>query len=113
GGEDPRRGGRACGARRPKAGADLDAVEMDGNPAMGSDFDGPQRTIAAGAVVLGGTRAPGTDENSRLLSPRLLLGALLPDRMLLQLVQNLRRADRHAVSVSCQSPAAGRERIAS
>src|SRR5215475_3645713 len=85
---------------------------MDGNPAVGSDFDGSQRTIAAGAVVLGGAGDAGTDENARLLSPRLLLGALLPDRMLLQLVQDLRRANRHAVSVSCRSPAAGRERIA-
>src|SRR5262245_34146635 len=104
--------GDAIGRRRPNAGADLDAVAMDGNPAIGSDFDGCQRAIASGAVVLGGTRDAGTDENSRLLSPRLLLGALLPDRMLLQLVQDLRRADRHAVSVSCQSPPAGRERIA-
>src|SRR5262245_61930716 len=81
--------GDAIGRRRPDAGADLDAVATDGNPAVGSDFDGSQRTIATGAVVLGGTRDAGTDENSRLLSARLLVGALLPDRMVLQLIQNL------------------------
>src|SRR5215472_9336664 len=86
---------------------------MDGNPAVGSDFDGSQRTIAAGAVVLGGAGDAGTDENARLLSACLLLGSLLPDRMLPQLIQDLRSADRHAVRVSCQGPAAGRERIAS
>src|SRR5262245_59996542 len=104
--------GNAIGRRRSNAGADLDAVAMDGNPAIRSDFDGSQRTIAAGAVVLGGTRDPGTDENSRLLSPRLLLGALLPDRMPLQLVQDLPRAERHAVSVSLPGSAARRETLA-
>src|SRR5262249_57344623 len=80
--------GDAIGRRRPDAIADLDAVATDGNPAVGSDFDGSQRTIAAGAVVLGGAGDAGTDENS-CLSARLLVGALLPDRMLLQLIQNL------------------------
>ena len=100
------------GGRRPNAGAHLDVVTMDGDPAVGIDFDGCQRAVASGAVVLGGASDAGTDENSRLLSARLLLGTLLPDRMLLQLIQDLRRADRHDVGVSRHGPAAGRERIA-
>src|SRR5215831_20860060 len=100
------------GGRCPNAVADLDAVTADGDPAVRRDFDASQRTVPSGAVVLGGTRDAGTDKNSRLLSARLLIGALLPDRMLLQLVQDLRRADRHAVRVSCQGPATGRERVA-
>src|SRR5262249_39016967 len=89
-----------------------DVVTMDGDPAFGIDLDGPQRTVASGAVVLGRASDAGTDQNSRLLSPRLVLGALLPDRMLLELIQDLRRADRHDVGVSRHGAAAGRERVA-
>src|ERR1700730_13013061 len=99
------------GGRCPNAVAHLYAVTADGDPAIRRDFDGPQRTVPSGAVVLGGTRDAGTDENSRLLSACLLVGTLLPDRMLLQLIQDLRGADRHAVGVSCHGPAAGLERI--
>ena len=79
---------------------------------VGSDLDGSQHRIPSGAVVLAGGGDAGPDEDSRLPSARLLLGALVPDRMLLQLVQDLRGADRHAVRVSGHDPAAGRERVA-
>jgi hypothetical protein len=49
---------------------------MDGNPAVGVDFDGGQRTVCSGAVVLGGASDAGADESFRLLSARLLLGTL-------------------------------------
>ena len=39
-------------------------------------------------------------------------GALLPDRMLLQLVENFRRADRDDVRIARHGPAAGLERVA-
>ena len=55
---------------------------------------------------------PVPTSNARLLAARFLFGALLPDRMLLQLVQNLRRADRDAVRISRHRPAAGLERVA-
>jgi len=100
------------GERCSNAGAHLDVVTMDGDPAVGSNFDRCERTVASGAVVLRSASDAGTDENSPLLSARLLLGPLLPDRMLLQLVQDLRRADRNDVGVSRHGPAAGRERIA-
>src|SRR6266851_7065301 len=99
------------GRRRPNAVAHLGVVTTDCNMAVRSDFDRSHRTVPSGAVVLGGTRDAGTDENSRLLSACLLVGTLLPDRMLLQLIQDLRGADRHAVGVSCHGPAAGLERI--
>src|SRR5260221_13239979 len=100
------------GRRRAHAVAHLGVATTDCNMAVRSDFDRSHRTAPSGAVVLGGARDAGTDENSRLLSARLLLGTLLPNRMLLQLSQDLWSADRHAVSVSCHDPAAGRERIA-
>ena len=100
------------GYRCSNAGAHLDVVTMNGDPAVGINFDGCQRTVASGAVVLSRASDAGTDEKSRLLSARLLLGALLPDRMLFQLVQDLRSADRHDVGVSRHRPAAGRERVA-
>ena len=50
-------------------------------------------------LVLGGDRDASADENSRLLSTRFLFGALRPDRMLLQLIQDFGRADRHDVGV--------------
>src|SRR5262249_59913652 len=79
----------AIGYRCSNAGAHLDVVTMDGDPAVRREFDGCQRTVASGAVVLGHASDAGTDENS-LLCARLLLGALLPDRMLLQLIEDLR-----------------------
>src|SRR5262247_3284919 len=99
------------GGRRPDAVAHLYAVTADGDPAIRGDLDGSQRSVPSGAVVLGDTRDAGTDESSRLLSACLLVGTLLPDRMLLQLVQDLRGADRHAVSVSRDGAAAGLERV--
>ena len=79
---------------------------------VGSDLDGSQYRIPSGAVVLAGAGDARTDENSSLLPARLLLRALVPDRMLLQLIQDLRGADRHAVGVSGHDPAAGRQRVA-
>src|SRR5271169_97915 len=95
------------GQRCPNAIAHLGAVAIDGNLTVGSDFDGSQARVPSGAVVLGGTRDAGTDENSRLLSARLLVGALLPDRMLLQLIEDFGRADRHDVGVPRRGPVAG------
>src|SRR5262249_32337199 len=111
-GDGPQMRRDSVGRRCPNAVANLDAVARDGNPAVGTDFDASQRTVPSGAVVLGGTRDAGTDENARLPSARLLIGALLPDRMLLQLIQDLRGADRHDVGVSRHGAAAGRERVA-
>src|SRR5262249_57478607 len=91
------------------AGANVEVVRVDGDRACGINLDGPQDTIASGAVVLGRAGDAGTDENSRLSSARLLLGPFLPDRMLLQLIQDLRGADRHDVGVSRPVAAAGLE----
>ncbi len=87
------------GQRRSETVAHLSAVAINGNLTVGRDFDGSQARVTAGAVVLGGARDAGTDENSRLLSTRFLLGALRPDRMLLQLIEDFGRADRHDVGV--------------
>ena len=76
------------------------------------DFHASQRTVRAGAVILGGAGDAGADEDPALRRARFLLRALLPDRMLLELVENLRRADRDAVRISRHGPAAGLERIA-
>ena len=87
------------GQRRSETVAHLSAVAINGNLAVGPDLDGCQASVTAGAVVLGGDRDASTDENSRLLSTRFLFGALRPDRMLLQLIQDFGRADRHDVGV--------------
>src|SRR5262249_48826590 len=102
----------SIGYRCSNAGSHLDVVTMDSDPAFGINLDGPQRTIASGAVVLGRASDAGTAQNSRLLSACLLFSALLPDRMLFQLIQNLRGADRNDVGVPRQSAAAGRQRVA-
>src|ERR1700741_136903 len=87
------------GQRRSETVAHLGAVAPDADPTVGVDLGGSQASVAAGAVVLGGDRDAGTDENSRLLSARLLFGALRPDRMLLQLIEDFGRADRHDIAV--------------
>src|SRR5262245_54897458 len=74
------------GYRCSNAGAHLDIVAVDGDPSVGREVDGRQSAVASTAVILGGTSDAGTDKNSRLLSAGLLLGALLPDRVSLQLV---------------------------
>src|SRR6266498_5555872 len=53
------------GYRCSNAGAHLDVVTMDGDPAFGIDLDGPQRSVASAAVVLGRASDAGTDQNSR------------------------------------------------
>lgn len=78
------------GNRCPNAVAYLYAVTADCDSAIRRDFDGSQRAVPSSAVVLGGTCDAGTDENPRLLSACLLVGTLRPDRMLLQLIQDLR-----------------------
>jgi hypothetical protein len=81
-------------------------------PALRIDFHGPQRTVRAAAVILGGAGDAGADDDPALLPARFLVGALLPDRVLLELVQNLRRADRNTVCVSRHGLPAGLERVA-
>ena len=100
------------GRRCPDSVADFGGVATDRDMTVGSDLDGSQYRIPSGAVVLAGAGDARPDENSRLPPARLLLRALVPDWMLLQLIQDLRGADRHAVSVSGHDPAAGRERVA-
>ena len=87
------------GQRGSETVAHLSAVAIYGNPTVGPDFDGSQARVTAGAVVLGSARDAGTDENSRLLSARFLRGALRPDRVLLQLIEDFGRADRYDVGV--------------
>ena len=79
-------GSDAIGRRRAKPGADLGGIDADGDPAGRINFHRAARTIGAGAVILGGTSDPGTDEQSRLPSARLRRSALAPDRVLLELV---------------------------
>ena len=98
-----------------KRGADtvahLGMITIDRNLAVGRQLNTPKRTIGAGTVVLGHTRNTGTDEHA-LRRGRFLLRALLPDRMLLELVQDFSGADRNAVGITGHGPALGRERIA-
>ena len=100
------------GERRPDAVAHLDVIAMDRDPALRVDFHRPSEAVRAGAVDLGDASDAGADEHAGLAPARLLLGPLPPDRMLFQLVQNLRRADRDGVRISRHGPAALLERIA-
>ena len=54
------------GERRPDAVAHLDVIAMDRDPALRVDFHRPQRTVRAGAVVLGDASHAGADEHARL-----------------------------------------------
>ena len=99
------------GKRGADAVAHLGMIAIDGDLAVGRQFDTPQRTIGTGAIVLGHTRNTGTDEHA-LRRGRFLLRALLPDRMLLELVEDFSGADRNAVGIAGHGPALGRERIA-
>src|SRR5262245_28763900 len=49
------------GDRCSNAGAHLDVVAMDGDPAVGSNLDGSQGSVASAAVVLGSASDSGTD----------------------------------------------------
>ena len=71
----------------------LHAVAVDRDAAARVDLDRAERAVRAGAVILGAASHAGADDKP-LLCPRLLFGALPPDRMLFQLVEDLRRADR-------------------
>ena len=101
----------SVGERGADAVAHLGMIAIDRDLAVGRQFDTPQRTIGAGAIVLGHTRNAGTDEHARRRG-RFLLRALLPDRMLLELVEDFSGADRNAVGITGHGPALGRERIA-
>src|SRR5579863_2144238 len=92
--------------------AHVDMVGMDGDPALRVDFDDALRTIRAATVILGGDGDAGTDGEPALLAARFLLRALAPDRVLLDLVQKLRRTDGITVSVSGDDLAAALERVA-
>src|ERR1700733_12671432 len=105
-------GPHAVGQRRADTVAHVDMIGMDGDPALRVDFDRALRAVRAAAVVLGGCGDAGTDGEPALLAARSLLRALLPDRVLLDLVQKLRRADGNTVSVSGHDPAAALERVA-
>jgi hypothetical protein len=54
---------------------------MDGNASLRIDFNSPQRTIGAGAVIFVGAGYSCAYENTRLSSARFLGGAVAPDRM--------------------------------
>ena len=72
-GDATQMGGHAAGGCRSNAVTHLGAIAIDSDLTIGRDFDGSQRSIASGAVVLGRTGDAGADENSRLLSTRPLL----------------------------------------
>src|ERR1700726_2929472 len=105
-------GRHPIGQRRADAVAHIDMIAMDGDPALRIDFHRAQRAVRAATVILGGAGDAGADDDPALLPARLLLGALLPDRVLLDLVENLRRAEADNVGISGQVPAAGLERVA-
>src|SRR6202167_3396595 len=100
------------GQRRADTVAHVDMIGMDGDPALRVDLHRALRTVRAAAVILGGGGDAGTDGEPALVAARFLLRALAPDRVLLDLVQKLRRADGNAVSVSRYDPAAALERVA-
>src|ERR1700693_2719696 len=87
-------------------------IAADGDAALRIDFHSSQGTVRAATVILGGAGDAGADDDPALLPARLLLAALLPDRVLLKLVQNLRRADRDTVWNAGHGLAAGRDRVA-
>jgi len=90
-GDAAQMGRHPVGKRRADAVAHIDVVAVDGNPTLRIDLHRSQRAIPAGAVILGGARDTGADHHPALRA-RLLLAALLPDRVLLELVQDLRCA---------------------
>ena len=101
----------AIGQGRPDAVAHLDMVAVDRDMALRIDFDRAQRAVRTGAVILGDAGDAGADEDAALRSC-LLPGAVAPDRMLLQPVQDLGRADRDGVGIAGHRPAADLEGIA-
>src|ERR1700732_5471797 len=105
-------GRHPVGQRRADAGAHIDMIAVDGDPALRIDFHRAQRAVRAATVILGGAGDAGADDDPALMPACSLLAALLPDRMLLKLVQNLRRADRDSVSNAGHVLATGRERVA-
>jgi hypothetical protein len=93
-------GRHPVGQRRADAVAHIDVIAVDGDPASRVDFHRRLRAVRSGAVILGDASHAGADDDPALLAARFLLGALLPDRMLLQLVQDLGRADGDDVRIS-------------
>ena len=87
-------GRHPVGKRRPDAVAHVNVIAVDGDPALRIDFHPAERTVRAGAVILVGAGHAGADSDPALLPARFVHGALLPDRVTLELVENLRRADR-------------------
>src|SRR6266853_5507454 len=104
-------GRHPVGQRRADAVAHIDMIAVDGDAALRIDFHRAQRAVRAATVILGSAGDAGADDDPALLPARFLLGALLPDRVPLDLVQNLRRADRDAVWISGHGPTAGLERV--
>ncbi len=100
------------GKRGSDAVAHLHMIAIDRDSAVRAEFHTPERTIRAGAVVLGDAGNAGTDKSSVLLRTGFFQRALLPDRMLFELVQNLGGANRNAVRISRHGPAIRLERIA-
>ncbi len=88
----------AVGERGADAVAHLDGIGMDRDPAVRVDLHRAQRAVGAGAVVLGRAGHAGPDQRSRLARARLLRGAVAPDRVRLELVENLRRAHRNRLA---------------
>ena len=99
------------GERGADAVAHLDMVAIDRDPAVAVDFHASERAVGAGAVILGDAGHAGADENAALRA-RFFLRPLLPDRMRLELVENLRRADRDAVAIAHHGAAIRLERVA-
>src|SRR5204863_457482 len=81
-------------------GAHIGLIAVDGDPALRIDFHPAQRAVRAATVILGSAGDAGAGDDPTLLPACFLLGSLLPDRVVLDLVQNLRRAEGNAVCVS-------------
>src|SRR3954447_20624385 len=97
----------AVGDRGADTVAHLDRIALDRDAALGVDLDTTERGVSAGAVILGDAGHASADQNARLLSALLLFRALAPDRMLLKLVEDLRRAHRHDIFVARHGTAVG------
>ena len=93
-----------CPSRRDRSGS------RSCRPALSSTR--PSEAVRAGAVILGDAGNAGADQHAARLQARLLLGALPPDRMHFELVQDLRRAHRHGVGISRHGPAVLLQRVA-
>ena len=86
-------------------------VAVDRHTSLGVDDHRAERTIGAGAVVLGGAGDAGPDKDAR---SRLCFAsrAVAPERVGFQLVEDFRRANRNRIGIAGHGAPAGLERVA-